>query len=127
MPDIAIKRVYEEREPSDGFRVLVDHLWPRGLTKEKVGADLWLKAIAPSGETRLLCEHDPAKRDPAKWAEFAARYRAELDAKPDQVVALLERARAGRLTLLFASRDPEFNQAAVLRDYLREKASARGA
>ncbi len=73
MPDIVIKRVYEEREPFDGFRVLVDRLWPRGLTKEKVGADLWLKAIAPSAETRLLCEHDPAKRDPKKWAEFVVR------------------------------------------------------
>jgi len=123
VPEIVIKRVYDAREPSDGFRVLVDHLWPRGLTKEKVGADLWFKVIAPSKETRLLCEHDPAKRDPAKWAEFVVRYRAELDSKPEEIAVLLERARAGRVTLLFASRDPEFNQAAVLRDYLLERAA----
>lgn len=121
MPDIVIKRVYDAREPSDGFRVLVDHLWPRGLTKDKVGADLWFKAIAPSAETRLLCEHDPAKRDPAKWAEFVARYRAELDSKPDEVAVLFERARAGKLTLLFASRDFEYNHAAVLRVYITER------
>jgi len=127
MVDIVIKRVYDAREPSDGYRVLVDRLWPRGLTKERVGADLWFKAIAPSAETRLLCGHDPAKRDAARWAEFVARYRAELDSKPEDVAALLERARASRLTLLFASRDLEFNQAAALRDYLREKASPPGA
>lgn len=123
MAEIVIKRVYEERESSDGFRVLVDRLWPRGLTKEKVGADLWFKDIAPSAETRHLWEHDPAKRDPSKWAEFKARYRAELDSKPKEIAVLLEHARSGKLTLLFASRDPEFNQAAVLRDYLREKAT----
>ncbi len=121
MPDIVIKRVYEAPEPSDGFRVLVDRLWPRGLTKEKVGADLWLKAIAPSAETRLLCDHDPAKRDAARWAEPVAHYRAELDATPKEVAMLLERAREGKVTLLFASRDIVCNQAEVLRVYLHER------
>lgn len=113
--------MYEASEPSDGFRVLVDHLWPRGLTKEKVGADLWFKAVAPSKEARLLCEHDPAKRDAARWTEFVARYRAELDSKPEEIAVLLERARAGKLTLLFASRDIVCNQAEVLRVYINEK------
>jgi len=124
MPDIQIKRVYEPAQPEDGVRVLVDRLWPRGLTKERLGAEKWLKRVAPSAETRKLCEHDPAKRDEARWQEVRRSYRAELDSKPQEVAELLSLAQKGRLTLLFASRDPEFNQAAVLRDYLLEREKA---
>jgi uncharacterized protein YeaO (DUF488 family) len=124
MLDIRIKRVYELAQAEDGCRVLVDRLWPRGLTKEKLGARKWLKAVAPGPETRKLCEHDPSKHSEGQWREFRRSYSAELDLKPQEVGELLALAQRGRLTLLFASRDPAFNQAAVLRDYLLEKGKA---
>jgi len=124
MLDIRIKRVYEPAQAEDGARVLVDRLWPRGLTKEKLGARKWFKTVAPGPEARKLCGHDPAKHSEAEWKEFRRLYDAELDSKPREVGELLEIAKEGRLTLLFASRDTEFNQAAVLRDYLLEKEKA---
>jgi uncharacterized protein YeaO (DUF488 family) len=114
--DIRVKRVYEPASPDDGTRVLVDRLWPRGLTAEKVAAALWLKEIAPSNELRQLFHHDVDR-----WDDFRAAYFTELDARPDAVAQLLELGRRGRLTLLFAARDVEFNQAVVLREYLLAK------
>ena len=112
-PTFRIKRVYDEPAPEDGFRVLVDRLWPRGITKERAQADLWLKDAAPSPALRVEWHHDPARFD-----EFADRYRSELESQP-AVDELLDLARThGVVTLLFAARDPEVNQAAVLRDYL---------
>lgn len=113
MADIQIKRVYEPASPEDGWRVLVDRLWPRGMTKQRAQADLWLKEAAPSTELRRWFGHDPAK-----WDEFMRRYRAELDAQPEAVAALLAAAARGRLTLLYSARDETRNQAVALREYL---------
>jgi uncharacterized protein YeaO (DUF488 family) len=122
MRDIRTKRIYEPADPHDGFRVLVDRVWPRGMTKEKAGADLWCKEVAPSAVLRKWFCHDGAK-----WEAFKTRYFSELDAQADVVAKLLQAAAKGRLTLLFSARDVERNQAVVLREYLlaRSGKSAR--
>ena len=111
--DVRTKRVYEPAEPSDGCRVLVDRVWPRGKTKEQVQADIWLKDAAPSATLRKRFGHDRAK-----WEDFKRRYFAELDAQPQATATLLENAGKGPLTLLFSARDTECNQAVALREYL---------
>ncbi|MBZ0155426.1 MAG: DUF488 domain-containing protein [Alphaproteobacteria bacterium] len=111
--DIRIKRVYEPPDSQDGFRVLVDRVWPRGMTKERAQADLWLKDAAPSTALRKWFGHDRAK-----WEAFKSRYFSELDAQPEAVTKLLDQAAQGRLTLLFSAHDTEYNQAAALREYL---------
>ena len=108
-----IKRAYETPDPTDGFRVLVDRLWPRGLTKEKLRIDAWVKDVAPSTELRKWIHSDMSR-----WAEFRRRYFKELAAQPEAVADLRKRARAGQVTLVFAARDPENNHAAILKDYL---------
>ena len=114
-PVFRIKRVYDEPAPDDGVRVLVDRLWPRGVTRQRAAADRWLKDAAPSPALRVEWHHDPAR-----FEAFAERYRAELDDAP-VVAELLDLARGhGTVTLLFAARDPEVNHAAVLRDYLED-------
>ncbi len=112
---LQIKRVYEPASPDDGFRVLVDRLWPRGLTHEAVAADLWLKDAAPSPALRTWWDHDPARFD-----EFTRRYRAELDDNPtmDDLHGIL--SEHPRVTLLYAAHDPRVNHAAVLRTYLED-------
>jgi len=115
--DIRVKRVYEPFDPADGFRVLVDRVWPRGFTKEKLHADLWMRDIAPSAGLRKWYCHDPAQ-----WSEFKAHYFAELDKNAELVGQLLEKASQGRLTLLYAAREVQFNQAVALREYLITKA-----
>src|SRR5674476_1690666 len=97
---INLKRVYEGASPSDGFRVLVDRLWPRGISKEEAHIDEWLRDIAPTTELRKWFGHDPEK-----WPEFRRRYRAELDANPEALKPLLEAAREGDVTLLYSARD----------------------
>ena len=110
----AVKRVYEPADAADGFRVLVDRLWPRGISKEKAALDLWWKEIAPSGELRRWFGHDPEK-----WPEFRKRYRAEFRRNRDAVLAFKAKApRAGTITLLFGARDTEHNEAVALRDFL---------
>jgi uncharacterized protein YeaO (DUF488 family) len=111
--DIKTKRVYAEADPNDGSRVLVDRVWPRGLKKERVAADLWLKEVAPSTSLRKWFGHDPAK-----WEEFKDRYFSELHDQPEAVAKLLEQAEKGHLTLLYSARDTEHNQAVALREYL---------
>lgn len=113
---IAIKRVYDPPEPSDGFRVLVDRLWPRGLTKEKAALDLWAKEVAPSPELRKEFNHKPEK-----FAEFKTLYRFELskNAALNQFRRELQRP---KVTLLFAAHDPKINHASVLADYLKQTA-----
>jgi uncharacterized protein YeaO (DUF488 family) len=120
MADIKTKRVYEEDDPDDGYRVLVDRVWPRGLKKERVAADLWLKEVAPSSDLRKWFGHDPAK-----WEEFKDRYFAELDGRQDPVTKLLEQAKQGRVTLLYSARDTEHNQAVALREYLLARAGTQ--
>jgi uncharacterized protein YeaO (DUF488 family) len=110
---IEIKRVYEPIQEEDGFRVLVDRVWPRGVSKKKLRADLWLKDAAPSPDLRKWFGHDRAK-----WEEFQQRYFAELDEKPEVIRQLLELAEKQRVTLLFAARDTEYSHAAALKKYL---------
>ena len=113
---IRIKRIYAAPAENDGFRVLVDRIWPRGMQKAQAEIDLWLKDIAPSPELRRWFGHQESR-----WPEFRSRYSRELDDRGEQVASLLERARQGAVTLLFAARDEERNNAAVLRDYLQER------
>ena len=113
---VAIKRVYEEPKEADGMRILVDRLWPRGLTKEKAKVDLWLKEVAPSNELRKWFAHDPKK-----WTEFQARYKDELKARPDELARLKREAKKGPVTLLYGAHDAEHNQAVALEMMLRGK------
>lgn len=110
---IKVKRVYENSDKSDGTRILVDRLWPRGLTKAKAGIDLWLKEIAPSTELRKWFAHDPEK-----WSRFRGRYRTELKHHPDQVESIRAKARDGTVTLIYAARDQQHNEAVVLKKIL---------
>jgi uncharacterized protein YeaO (DUF488 family) len=110
---IKLKRVYEEPEKLDGTRILVDRLWPRGLTKEKAHIDLWLKEVAPSTELRKWFAHDPAK-----WPEFKTRYRAELQRNKEQVELLKQAVTRDPTTLLYGARDTEHNEAVVLQELL---------
>jgi uncharacterized protein YeaO (DUF488 family) len=118
MPEIRLKRAYEKPAPADGFRVLVERLWPRGLTRERAAVDLWMKELAPSPELRRWYGHDPAK-----WTEFQKRYRAELAKKPDQVEELRKRAREGTVTFVYGARDEQHNSALVLKAYLEHHPS----
>ena len=114
--DIGLKRVCEAPSERDGVRVLVERLWPRGLSKETASIELWLKEIAPSTDLRRWYGHRPER-----WPEFEARYRAELDARHEAVGALESSAAAGAVTLVFAARDIERSGAAALRRYLLER------
>ena len=112
---VALKRVYDEQEPGDGTRVLVERLWPRGLSKERAHIDVWLKEIAPSRELRTWFGHDPEK-----FAEFRRRYETELASETGQaaLARLRELAKQGPVTLVFAAHDTEHNNAVVLRNLL---------
>ncbi len=111
--DIALKRVYDVPFETDGLRILVERLWPRGLSKDKASLHQWLKEIAPSPELRRWYGHRPER-----WAEFQARYYAELDANAEIVHALQTLCDAGPVTFVFAARDTERNSAVVLKTYL---------
>ena len=115
-PDIRLKRIYDPPDQTDGARVLVDRLWPRSVRKETADLTLWLKEIAPSAELRRWFGHDPER-----FVEFSRRYRAELSANKDAVSRLDGLIRAGPVTLLYAARDTEHNQARVLSDYLKAR------
>ena len=117
---IRAKRVYEPYSPDDGTRVLVERLWPRGMTREQLHADSWLREIAPTAELRTWYAHDVAK-----WPKFVTRYTAQLDTQPDLVESLLQMARHGPLTLLYAAKDTEHNSALVLLNYLKGQLKAR--
>jgi uncharacterized protein YeaO (DUF488 family) len=110
---VRLKRVYEPADTADGFRVLVDRLWPRGLRKDKARIDLWLKEIAPSTELRRWFDHDPTR-----WAEFQKKYRAELRHRADLLRTIEDALREGPVTLLFAARDVDHNEAIVLKDWI---------
>jgi uncharacterized protein YeaO (DUF488 family) len=112
---IRVKRVYDPPEAEDGSRVLVDRLWPRGARKDEAKVTLWLKEIAPSDNLRRWFGHDPAR-----FAEFSRRYRAELGANKDAVSQMEDLMKAGPVTLLYAAHDEEHNNARVLADYLKD-------
>ena len=113
---IRLKRVYEEPAADDGCRILVERLWPRGLSKETARLDLWAQDVAPSSSLRKWFDHDPDK-----WPEFKARYFAELDARSDAVDPVRERVRETQVTFVFASREERFNNAAALKEYLEQE------
>lgn len=117
--DISLQRVYgaPPRKKGGGVRVLVDRLWPRGVAKSSAPWDEWDRDVAPTAELRRWFAHDPAK-----WKAFRTRYRQELDLRPVAVDRLLRLAAESRLTLMYAARDTEHNEAVVLRDYLLERA-----
>lgn len=117
---IRLKRVYDPPAPSDGTRFLVERLWPRGISKQALRLDGWLRDVAPSGELRQWFAHDPAK-----WIEFQRRYRRELDACPGPTKLLAEAARRGPVTLLYSARDTEHNAAVALKAYLEEALAGR--
>ena len=119
---IRTKRVYEPASPSDGPRFLVERLWPRGMTKNALRMEAWLKDVAPSPALRQWFGHDPTK-----WLEFQRRYLRELDAHPDACRPLLDAARRGTLTLIYSARDPERNSAKILQTYLEKRLSSRTA
>lgn len=110
---IAVKRIYEEPSQDDGLRVLVERLWPRGLSKEKARVDLWLKELAPSASLRKWFGHDPQK-----WQEFQRRYFEELRANEEAVVRLKREGRRGRVTLVYAAKDEQHNSAVALKQFL---------
>ena len=110
---VRIKRIFEPQSREDGVRILVDRLWPRGLSKADAAFDEWMKEAAPTPELRKWFGHDPSR-----FREFARRYRAELDGNPEPVERLREMRRRGPVTLLYAARDEVYNHACVLRDYL---------
>lgn len=113
---IQLKRVYEDPSPKDGLRVLVDRLWPRGLTKQRAAVDLWLKDVAPSTELRKWFGHDPAK-----WKQFQARYRKELREKKDALALLKQKNEEQTITLVYGARDEEHNEALVLKSILERR------
>jgi uncharacterized protein YeaO (DUF488 family) len=113
--DVRLKRAYDPAEPRDGYRVLVDRLWPRGVSKERARLDEWARELAPSAELRTWFGHDPER-----FAEFERRYRAELTAHEEKLDELRCRAREGTLTLVYGARDEEHNDAVVLAELLRE-------
>jgi uncharacterized protein YeaO (DUF488 family) len=109
----AVKRVYDKPAKEDGMRILVDRLWPRGLTKQKAAIDFWMKEIAPSTELRKWFGHDPDK-----WSEFRKKYLKELKANKDPVLVLKEHLKKGPVTLVYGARDQEHNEALVLKELL---------
>ncbi len=112
---ISIKRVYDGYKRGDGFRILVDRLWPRGESKEKAHIDLWLKEIAPSTELRKWFGHDPKK-----WADFKKKYHAELKDKNDLIKQIIDEAKKRHVTLVYGAKDEEHNQAVALLEYLNK-------
>ena len=113
---IKVKRVYEPSDPGDGTRFLVDRLWPRGMKKESLHMEAWLKDLAPSDDLRRWFGHDPEK-----WIEFKDRYFAELNGKPDAIQPIVETAGRGNVTLLYSAHDTEHNNALALKEYLSKR------
>ena len=113
---IAMKRAYEASSPKDGYRVLVDGLWPRGVTKAQLEIDAWLREIAPSASLRKWYGHKPER-----WQEFSKKYRQELSKTPRKALLdeLIDRARKGQVTLVFGARDAERSNAAVIAEMIR--------
>jgi uncharacterized protein YeaO (DUF488 family) len=113
---IKIKRIYQAPAVGDGFRILVDRLWPRGLSKEKAKVDLWLRDISPSNELRKWYGHDPAK-----WGEFKKKYFQEIKDRRDEFDLLLQKTREGTVTFLFSSQEEKLNNATALKEFVERK------
>ncbi len=113
---IRLKRVYDEPCADDGTRFLVERLWPRGIRKDALAVDAWLRDAAPSTDLRKWFSHDPAK-----WDEFRKRYLAELEAVPEAWAPIVEAAREGAVTLLFSSKDTEHNNAVALKEFMERR------
>jgi uncharacterized protein YeaO (DUF488 family) len=113
---IKIKRIYEPPAGDDGFRILVDRLWPRGLSKDKAKVDLWLKEISPSNELRKWYGHEPEK-----WAEFKRKYLEEIKEKKGELDLLRQKAKGGTITFLFSSKEEKLNNAAALKEFVESK------
>lgn len=121
--ELRVKRAYEPHANADGVRLLVDRMWPRGVTKEALHIDEWLKDVAPSTELRKWFAHDPSR-----WAEFKRRYFAELDERPEVVTELRRRCRGHVVSLVYGAKDDEHNNAVALKEYLEHRgAGARRA
>ncbi|MDN5927663.1 MAG: DUF488 domain-containing protein [Hyphomicrobiales bacterium] len=118
---VRIKRIYEAASDSDGNRILIDRLWPRGMSKEHARLDGWEKSVAPSDDLRKWFQHKVER-----WAEFQERYRAELNEKDSELETLAAIARSGVLTLLYGAADDEHNNAVVLREVLLEREKHHG-
>jgi uncharacterized protein YeaO (DUF488 family) len=117
---IKIKRIYAPPAEDDGFRILVDRLWPRGLTKEKAKVDLWLKEIAPSDQLRKWYAHDPKK-----WGEFRKKYFMELDLKKELANQIIQKTKKQDVTLLYSSKEENINNAVALKEYIIEHGTGK--
>ena len=115
MFNVRIKRIYDEADRSDGYRVLIDHVWPRGVSRERARLDEWARELAPSDELRRWFGHDPARFD-----EFRARYRGELVDRRDHLLELARRARSRPVTVVYAARDQKHNNAVVVAELVRD-------
>ena len=113
---VNVRRVYEPPSRKDGTRILVERLWPRGLSKERAAIDLWMKEVAPSAELRTWFGHDPSK-----WDEFRKRYWAELERNPEAVALLKQQIKKTTVTFVYAARDAEHNSAAALKQFLAQR------
>ena len=113
---ISLKRAYDAPTRADGCRILVERLWPRGLSKQDAKIDLWLKEAAPSTELRRWFDHEPSR-----WPEFKRRYFKELRDRDEALEPILERARAGHVTFVFGSKETQFNNAVALKEYLAKQ------
>jgi uncharacterized protein YeaO (DUF488 family) len=114
--EIRCKRVYNDPSPSDGYRVLVDRFWPRGVKKEELAVEEWCKALSPSSELRKWFRHEPQR-----WEGFCQRYHAELKEHGEELEALLDRCDGRTLTLVYSARDPDHNNALALKMFLEEQ------
>ena len=117
-PNVQTKRIYDSTDADDGYRVLIDHVWPRGVSRERAQLDEWARELAPSDALRRWFDHVPER-----FPEFRKRYRSELGEQADALGALRSRARRGRVTVLYAARDREHNNAVVLAEALRDEPS----
>jgi uncharacterized protein YeaO (DUF488 family) len=117
--DVRAKRIYDPPDESDGYRILIDHVWPRGVSRERARLDEWARELAPSAQVRKSFDHRPDR-----FPEFRARYRDELIAHADRIDELRRRATHSRVTLLYAARDREHNNAVVLTELLRDGETA---
>jgi len=113
---IKIKRIYEPPSKDDGFRILVDRLWPRGLSKDKAKVDLWLKEISPSYELRKWYGHEPEK-----WVEFKRKYLKEIEGKKPEFDLLRQKTKGGTITFLFSSKEEKLNNAVALKEFVESK------